>query len=353
MSNPPKKKSPEQLNLLSQLDYSTRQVAVIRNDGGVGRGQTKADRLSSITGVYSMLPKRLETHPLGYEVVNRKYQVGNTHPVLIEISPAVLTRAAINDDGVKYTETYHRYPSKHEDMVEEALAYQVFNKGKGVATTDIHIKVEFTVAELVHVIKTQMKTKISGSDVLLALDVLASSKLVLRFEGDGARAGIQRTRITDYIDVERKGCEIIRSCVLHPVFAKEIAQGNFRLHDLALQGTLKSAYGRDLLKQLTWIYRHANDKNTLVLNGRESLQNSACGFNMDSKDRWRTLERGLKELVKSDILSKYDPPEIEYGVINGKRMTVNKHIRIWPSDQFIKLQKLAYWSENKAIGIEV
>jgi hypothetical protein len=344
-----------QLSFFTELDYAVKQIEVVSTDNGKTRGLEKAKKLTSITSLYSLLPKRFDTQPDVNKLETRRYHGFGADPILISIYPAAMDRQCVDEDGEIAMERYYRYPSLNEDIVEEGLAYMAFHGAVDRAPDEMVIRVQFTIRQLIRSIKTSTKISLSHADVTTSLEVLAKSSLTIEFENTkaGAKGRSITNRIGEYNEIQVGDSETIRTCKLHPIFAKDINRGMFRIHDLELQGSIRSSYGRDLYRQLVWLYQNANGQNTITLDGRRSMENSSCGFSIKKRSAcWQTFKRGLDELVKRDVIKRWDVTKEEVTRGLGRPVIDNKMIEIWPSERFIKLQKMAYWSSNKALDLE-
>lgn len=315
-------------------------------------GMEKPEVLTHITGFYSLFPKRVDTPPENQLMIRREFEIENTDTISIYIAAAAIERTIIDNEGNEHNEIYisddghkclrsdDKYPSTTEDIVENGLIYMALNGMSDLHTNENNISVHFTTLGLIRTIKNTMGIELSHSDIVTALKILVLSTFDLRIkstEGIGVRS-LSR-RIVNLTNHQTINSPLLYSCELHKILSKEIKHGNLRKHDIRLESSIDSSYGRDLYRQMTWSNQHTNDKNFISIDAKKSLENSSCGFSTTNMAKnWGTLSQGLDELVKLNII-------VSWKTIDSAASN-NKTVHIWPSVRFNELQRNVPLNQN-------
>lgn len=316
----------------------------------------KEQNLTNLTGLYSQMAKRI-SKPRGAsykegdpKLVYRTFKEGN-QKVDYSISPAMIPTKA--KDGSKSSEV--RYCGVREDRVEEALAY-IASQGSAHFDPDRNIiGVFFTLGGLKAEVHNLFRKKMSHAQIKEALQVLSRTAIDITGESSGTIAESVSTRISNLKLISREDYErnpFSRCyCELHWAFARDIMTNNFCAHDLEWQGRLDDELAQDLMRRLSFKYRHANLKNSYHFMGREFLENSFLGFDEKySRKRWASLREALEALEHEKVISRHELTVKTEGH-GGRPTIVDYKVEVWPTKEFIASTKFRNWfdSERRAM----
>lgn len=309
------------------------------------------ERYSNLTEVYSQLPKRVY-HKKGQEgIVYREFNNGDA-AIGVSITPAMIPiEKTVKGVQIRSQET--RYPALREDRVEEALAYIAAQGGARIKPDNLVIGVFFSLQQIKTTLKNVFGVTYSVAQIREGLLVLSRSVLELKFESAEFKTTSDSTRISKLTLVNRK--EFIQDrdarcyCELHWAFARDIAAGNYCLHDVEWQAKLETDLAQDLMKRLSVKYRHANNSNFYSFMGKQALINTSLGFYEKNPNRsWAQLFAALDDLQTHGVISGWRK-EARYDDKKGRgRPKITDHkIDLWPTDKFIADAKFTNWVKNK------
>ncbi len=338
-SNP----SPTQQQLIfeAELDRFTGMVAV--KDGDAKKNY------SHITACYSLLPKRITKTPKTGHSVMRSFSPGDNEQIDMVIHPAVLADKSGRQSLV--------FPKLVEDRVEDAIGYIAAQGAVKRNVERVAIGVYFTINQIRKVLSDLMGVKYNHAQIRAALEVLAGSSIDLKWQRPGWVFNRKITRISGltFGDTDSNSGEKDTQCFcyLNELFAREIADGSYTIHDLRWQGRIKGEMAQELFKKLMVFYRHANSGNEYNFDGRKFLENTSLGFYKTNPSKsWTSLSDALIELAREEVIQKKHQERIVWEPSTGGRPSIrNKIIIVKPTPRFIQHMKMSHWVEKKGESI--
>jgi len=254
----------------------------------------------NLLGLYDLIPKKVLTQSKTDSVVTRVLK-NRSHNITIEIKPAVFA-------GNKLV-----YPGVREDRVESALAYLACHGRSEIDSDTDSIKVFFTLRKVQRVIKKVLKREYSVVQIREALTILNESQLNITPNNKDASLAIKSTRLSalvihtrkEFVSLHEAGDETTCIAVFHPLFALDIQQGRYNLHDLEWQGSLKNDLAETLYKQLSAHWRQASVEENYSFSASRFLESTSLGLSTTNTGRnWANVRKALIELHDKDFITK-------------------------------------------------
>lgn len=307
-------------------------------DTQVKATNNKLNKLTNLTGIYGLIPKRVYRNPSDKKLILREYRTSKGLKMDLEIKPALITHKV---NGM-YVNAF-KYPGLREDRVEEALAYIASQGGVSLNPNNKYVQVLFTVRQVRRVLEEVLNKTYSGLQVREALDVLSQSFLNIRISHEGREIKFTGTRISQLITIGRaewlaadENDDTQCSCVFHTCFAGDVAEGNFFIHDLSWQGKFKHELAADLFKSLSVHYRQASVESPYRFAAKMFLENTSHGFSYTNSSRsWGGLLNALNELKELRVISGFDD-DIRYQSTGGQRKIIDRIITIYAHEEYMK-----------------
>ncbi len=309
-------------------------------------------RLSNLTGLFSRLPKRVYARAGKGQpyITYRQFDTGK-EIIDFSITAAVVPIEKTVNGVIEKSEKVY-YPGLVEDRVEEALAYLASQGDVQLMPGEIpRIGVTFTLREIKAVLIDVFDKECKIERIKQALTVLSRSTLELPIELGGKKYSHANTRISNLTLVTQEVYHADNTarcyCELHWAFANDVRTGNFCVYDLKWQASLDNELAEDLMKRLSFNYRHANSENSYHFKAKNQIENTSIGFEKRNLSRnWQRLKVALNILQEHDVISHSELKPIKADG-KGSLSIADYIVTVWPTQHFIQSVKARKWLDKE------
>lgn len=302
------------------------------------------NRYSNTVELYDSIPKYVwgrqrktrESVPIVRECSHR----GEKYKVVI--IPATVVK--MNADGNKVEDSFVRFPSRREELVEDALRKLACN-GHGTYL-DSEVSVVFTL----HQLKKELERTGHGynkNEIKEALFICAGTSIELVSEDGEAVVSshiFQTLALQTQKDWKKKGTKTKAYVRFNPLVTKSINETTFRQLDYKKCMEYKRDLSRYLHKRLSHNYTQAGygfqgDGRLATYEIHLSTILRDSGFKRYEKLNLNVLQitKSLDELISSAVLSKYESHNIYDHYRKNKIADVK--FALYPSPEFIRESK--------------
>lgn len=317
------------------------------------------EHLTNLTGIYDLLPKWT---PWQQKVEQTSAVITRNISHLKGVKLEIQIKAATLQNGKV------RFPGIMEDNIEAALAYLASQGGapadrvKSGASNSVGVR--FTLNQLRTVCEKVLGKKYSIDDIKQSLQILNESHLNVSPSNGDETLSFRATRLpylvihtrAAYEKARDRGADTHCYAEFHPLFSLDVRRGLYNLHDLQLQGALKTEIGQQILRILSIYWRQAGVETPYHFSAIRFLEGTPYGVSTTNNSRnWSKIREGVEDLKAAGVLSRsvedihYNPP------IPGKRKSIRDiTFTLYATEdhqkRMIKLNKLK--NDQTAMGLD-
>ncbi len=316
--------------------------------------QAKEDQYSNAFEMYDLAPKYFYGKPKRIDgrfldTLERNYK-HNTEDYKLYIRPARITKK--DGSEIEY------YPGKREEFIEEAL--------RKLACSDKNRMLDDLFSIVVSFYEIQQELKSMGHSysypqIKEGLLIMRRSGLTINKESkDGSTSMLdasflETVGLREWEDLKKGGKQGKIFIRFNSLITSDIKKLKFRQYNYHKQMHLKNYIARWIHKKLNLRFTQANHFNDFNIMASTIMDYTGMVRYSNFRNNIRDIKKALEELIKHNIIRKYDEKAIyEEKQNRGRNKLIDVKFSLHASHEFVKEMKQSNWrvSELKSAKLQ-